>query len=298
MSTLPLHDPAPAPAARIVVALEQLSDAFAEAALRVRRGHDDEAIHDVRVATRRLIAALSLWRALLRGRARRASVRRLRKLRRALGPTRETEVHLADIEARIGDQPFMPRLVLRELAVALRVEVAYEREQAAKHASASSVRAIARRLERAAGAIEKRAATETDPLARARARLERAGLAARTSLEQALALGEDAALHAARIAVKKWRYAIEAFEAAGGDHAGPTPKSLRATQEVLGTIHDRAAVRDRLARATSEWATAGRTAHADALRPLIATIEAERVVAVEQLRGLMRPESGATPPLD
>jgi len=298
VSTLPFNDPAPAPAARIAVTLEHLTDTFAEAALRVRRGHDDEAIHDVRVATRRLIAAASLWRALLRGRSRRAAVRRLRRLRRALGPAREAEVHLADIEARIPDQPFMPRLVLRELAVALRVEVTYERERAAKHVSASSVRAIERRLERAASAIGKRAAAAADPLADARARLERTGLAARATLEQALALREDAALHGARIAVKKWRYAIEAFEASGGQHAGPTPKRLRTTQEALGTLHDRAALRDRLTRAMSEWTAAGRTAHADALRPLIVTIDAERTRALEALRELTRLEDAPALPPD
>src|SRR5438128_2020420 len=58
---------------------------FAAAARRVRAGADSEAIHDLRVAVRRLLAALKVWRVLMPARERRAATRELRRLRRRVG---------------------------------------------------------------------------------------------------------------------------------------------------------------------------------------------------------------------
>jgi CHAD domain-containing protein len=56
--------------------------------------------------------------------------------------------------------------------------------------------------------------------------------------------------HRARIAVKKLRYAAEISQATGASNLQEAIKSLRKGQEVLGEMHDRAALSDTLARYT------------------------------------------------
>ena len=53
--------------------------------------------------------------------------------------------------------------------------------------------------------------------------------------------------HGARIAVKKLRYAAEISDATGASNLKSAIKSLRKGQEVLGEMHDRAALSDTLA---------------------------------------------------
>src|SRR5258706_136887 len=96
--------PAPAPssgpvpkrvAERVSRGFRKWAGRFRDAAERARDEHDAEAIHDLRVAIRRLSEMLWLWKPLLRASGAGSLRRRLRRLRRDLGPVREVEVHLA-----------------------------------------------------------------------------------------------------------------------------------------------------------------------------------------------------------
>src|SRR5215204_1044136 len=65
------------------------------------RGSDADAIHDARVATRRLKAALDLLQTVIDHRRLRPFARTLRKLRRRLGPLRDLDVmhdHLIELK--------------------------------------------------------------------------------------------------------------------------------------------------------------------------------------------------------
>jgi triphosphatase len=64
-------------------------------------GHDATAIHQARVAIRRLRAALALFRPLLKPSARRGLNDRLRALGQALGPVRERDVLIAELPANV-----------------------------------------------------------------------------------------------------------------------------------------------------------------------------------------------------
>lgn len=267
-------------AARLDAEVERLTAALAGAAQRVRAGDDPEAIHDLRVATRRLGEALATWRVLLEGVPAREARRRLRRLRRRLGPVRDEEVRHADLVARLAGAEASLRRALEPVVRRLGRRVERGRRDAARHAAAKRIEAIGSRVAAALRPRAARAAARPDPVpaavARARRRHEHAGRAIRLAAGNA---GTDARLHAARIALKKDRYASEALAAVAPEGApelaGPGRlAALRRAQTALGTVHDRAAL--------GAWL--GRGARARTLATLRARIAREHRAAVRDAR--------------
>jgi CHAD domain-containing protein len=272
-------------ATRIEEAFGRRAAAFADAARRTRARADAEAIHDLRVSARRLSAVLSLWRSLLVEAPRLRAARRLRRLRRAIGAAREHEVHAADLETRLPRQTLAVRLAIGEPLEQLRAEVERGRASAAKRVSVRRPERILDRIPRALEGMRGRLTATPELLADARTRLGAAEQAARAGIAEALHTLDDQPLHAARIAVKKWRYTLETFASVAGAPAGaPDLRHLRAVQEALGDVHDRAVLRDLIARWIRELRSRGLETHADALRPLTLEIEVERRAAIEAFR--------------
>ncbi len=285
-------------ARRIADDLAQRAATLAAATRRLRRREHAEAVHDVRVAARRLAAALALWRALLRRRARRRTLRGLRRLGRRLGPVREREVVLALLEARATRPGEETREVVERLAARLRRRIARARTGVARACRPAAIERLVRGVTRAAGRLETRVGAQPDWRARAEQRVETLGVRARDALAEGLASREDAALHQARIAVKRWRYAGECVEAVAGAPATRLVP-LRELQETLGAVHDLATLRDRLVRAAARSArrrrgfgapasggTAPISSHdpVAALSALAQAIEEDRARALERLR--------------
>jgi CHAD domain-containing protein len=197
---------------------------------------DVRGVHRSRVASRRLREALAIAAAAGSG-GRAARARRLaRRITRALGPVRELDVALAELDV-----------------------------VAARHRWPESAGAAIRRdLERARGNQRRRLHHETAGLARGtiRARIERAAadiadLSTPSDVSRAMArhvlrradrvetqvalcgtLYAADRLHALRIAVKKLRYTIEIAGPLLGRAAGPALRQLRAMQQRLGRLHD------------------------------------------------------------
>ncbi len=82
-----------------LIALRLLAD-VATARARLGRPEDPEALHDFRVALRRLRSSLRAWRPQLGGSVTKPTRRRLRAMARATGRSRDLEVHLAWVRAR------------------------------------------------------------------------------------------------------------------------------------------------------------------------------------------------------
>jgi CHAD domain-containing protein len=80
---------------------------------------DAEGIHDLRVATRRLRAAIDSYGVAWPKKGMKALRRDVRDLFRATGPARDTEVQIDHIEAAIGDAPPAVRHGLEELRAGL-----------------------------------------------------------------------------------------------------------------------------------------------------------------------------------
>lgn len=203
-----------------------------------RGGADADAVHDMRVASRRLREAMRLLAPLYPDRAFRDSYRRVRSITRVLGPVRDADVFVEEFSAlarelgeggrrtvafmvgyRIGRREQELEVLNRELAALdlVRARVAFERMATAISDSPDARRPLAEFARTAVG-------ERIDTVAAAQA--------------GALVESEIEAQHALRIDYKRLRYAVELFapcyQAAFDDlHA-----ILTAFQDVLGELHD------------------------------------------------------------
>jgi CHAD domain-containing protein len=210
-------------------------DAAGAACTRLDDPADREALHDFRVALRRLRSTLRAYRPWLRGLVSPRLGRELRKLTRATNAARDAEVQIEWLDG------------LRATAAAERVASAWLRERlgAQRDAAYARVHAEARQV---FGHIERRL----------RARLERGatappdevpfavvagGLIAehaqtlRTALAAIGSLTDTGPIHAARIEGKRLRYLIEPLAAAvrGGEAC---VRAMKALQDRFGVLCD------------------------------------------------------------
>jgi CHAD domain-containing protein len=194
---------------------------------------DDEAIHQMRVAGRRLRVALPLLASRPRGKRVRRALRHLRWLVRAAGGSRDLDVSLALLQQRMlqigGSDPEARQVRARLRAARTRtrrgmVEALLDLEIARLRRDLREV--VARRGESLFGV-----------LVRLRRDQEQHGA---KLIAQLLALGdsyEPESLHRVRISCRRLRYTAEIADAVRGQDTG-APRMLRALQEQLGTIHD------------------------------------------------------------
>jgi len=228
-------------AARLLAELSARAGALLDAAGRVRAGEDDEAIHDLRVATRRLAETLSLWRTALETAPARKARAGLARLRRALGDVRETEVHLDLLRLLARDASPAEAGAVRLLRRRLEGRLARARHAAVRLARHGRIARILRRVERAGTGLSHRIAHTPGLLAHTSGRAARRFADARAALAHArltVPLADDAALHSARIAVKKARYALESLAAIGEREDEVAVRELRRAQRDLGAVHD------------------------------------------------------------
>ncbi|WBV42110.1 CHAD domain-containing protein [Pseudoroseomonas cervicalis] len=195
------------------------------------------AVHQMRVAARRLRSCLKLFRPLLDSPELRALEAGLRDLARALGAAREWDVFLSgmavELGAALGTEPRWTRLLRR----------AEERRLAAYAGLAALLRgpefrALIWRAMREALLPSAAAAPATPLRAAARAILARR----RRKLMKrgaAIATLSDEALHALRLEAKRLRYAAELFAPLWpGKASRRYIKRLSALQEALGLSND------------------------------------------------------------
>lgn len=200
---------------------------------------DPEYIHQMRVATRRLRAALRLFGPLLPADFAASVVVPLQGLMSLLGQARDLDVLLAEIAAPVLQAlPDEPRL-------AALVGIITERGFDRRHAAVEFMRSPrfgaivlqvletlhAQSTKVGAGGTATLAAFATDRLRRLRKKVRRLAARARTD--------HPASLHALRIGIKRLRYALEFFAPLAG------PKAMRRMlaqlarlQDALGQIND------------------------------------------------------------
>jgi CHAD domain-containing protein len=200
---------------------------------------DPRAVHQARVATRRLREILPMAIDVGTGRGARL-FRRLRRLTRVLGPLRELDVALALLEARA-----VPRTAPG--AVALRAHLTEARAAAFDAlADAWDPRRATRllgKLGRVREDLRRLPAADDGGLrprrrrAAARAVLDRAaGLRRAVDASGALLVVER--IHAVRIAAKRLRYALELAGELRLARTAALVSSLRRVQDILGDLHD------------------------------------------------------------
>ena len=230
----------PAPRGARLVALERL-DALVEARVRLGHPEDMEALHDFRVALRRLRSSMRAYRAPLASSVGEGTRRRLRKLAAATGESRDLEVHVAWLDEQRPTLTPRQRIGLDALRaqMALRRKGADERLERAIDATfphlAHRVRA---RLARYEAPVLFGAQHADAPFAAVMSeRAHRMIADLKAALEAVHVSSDQLEAHAARIAAKRLRYLLEPVT---GIIPGVEPlvERIRSLQDQLGALHD------------------------------------------------------------
>jgi CHAD domain-containing protein len=272
--------PAETVAARLASDRDRLLARFDQAARRTRRRADSGAIHDVRVAARRLEAELDVWRSSLPGRRRRRARRALRDLRRALGPAREAQIGLDLLHERLQRLPPEARVAAALVQERLQRRLEALERRATGRCGPRDAGRVRRRLERAWPHPSAALGAESLRLQDARSRVGARRTRALAALGQATIRSTDEALHDARIALKRWRYALERLAAV--DPATDTSERewLATVQDALGRIQDLAVLRAHSARLKRLPEVSGTPGGMEGLRGLLRALEEERTAHV------------------
>jgi CHAD domain-containing protein len=218
----------------IAYAREQ-RDAIAEYDPGVRRG-DPEAVHKMRVGTRRLRSTLKTYKRSFAPELAQRIGPELKWLAGQLGEVRDGQVlekKLLDSVAREGSE-FTP--VSDRIRDHLEAKVTAGREALEQDLNGDRYLSLL-------DAIDELVASDTvedRPRRRARKALRKAD----NELDQAIADGVDAELHEARKSYKRARYAIEVFVPSVGKPAKRLTKALTNLQDVLGHHQDSVVARE------------------------------------------------------
>lgn len=195
-------------------------------------GHE-EAVHQVRVAGRRLRVALPLLARKGDGRTVRRAVRVLRRLTRAVGAGRDMDVVLGLFQDRL-DALRSTSAEQRALLSRLRTARARSRSQVAEDVLDLDIDGLRHNLRRL---LRDGAAEAETALARARALREAQGKALLRGFSQIGAHYRPAALHALRRRIRRLRYAAEVEDAVRGEDSR-APALWKRLQDAIGVIHD------------------------------------------------------------
>ncbi len=212
-------------------------------------GRDSEDLHDMRVAVRRLRAAVQLFRPYLPKKQVARLRKDLRRLGRALGPARDYDVMLANLDAYRAAAPATAEDALAPLVRRWRKQRKRARKAMIEYLESKRYRRLKRRMgeyleaprppEVAADTADGRAAVPQDPLISA---VVPALIANR--YDRLLAYGPSLhsasieTLHALRIDCKRLRYALEFLREVLPAQAAEAIEDVTQAQDHLGEIND------------------------------------------------------------
>jgi CHAD domain-containing protein len=107
---------------------------------------DIERLHDMRVATRRLRAAMEVFEPCFPRKRHRRALRRVKALADALGERRDRDVAIEFLEGLVAETPERERAALGELIASLRGEQREANEALAPYLAQKRLRKLRRRL--------------------------------------------------------------------------------------------------------------------------------------------------------
>jgi len=230
---------------------------------------EEEAIHQMRVAGRRLRVALPLLARKPEAKRVRRCLRRLRNLIRTAGASRDLDVSLALYEERLrqGAQP-----APAEATTLLRSLRAARRRSHARMAQALldlDLAALRRDLRRV---VSRRGEGLFTVFVRIREARDRQGALLLSGLHELGDRYEPEALHRLRFRARRLRYLAEVAPALK-DQPSDAPALLKELQEALGGIHDAHVLAGWLARQAAAAERAGRAERAAAARAQQAALQ-------------------------
>lgn len=259
---------------------------------RVRARGGSAAVHDLRVATRRLQEVLRVCKPFLPTGPRRRLWRRARRIRSGLGAVRDADVLVVRIGSLARHLPISERRAAQAIAAQVRAAAREVRSGArgARSSRGLPVPGVRRRVEALLRATRRSAV----PVATRGRRAADASLRAAARLLAGARRGDPEDLHALRIRIKRYRYALEIVEESGHRDVRPAIAEARRLQRCLGRVHDL----DVLAALVRGWTSpvgerrlpGGRPA----VRALLRRLDADRQRAVGDVRRTLD-QSGLVP---
>lgn len=235
-------------------------------------GEREEALHDFRVAVRRLRSLLRSLRPWLAERVPRRRERRLREIASATSGARDAEVQLAWLKGMRED--LSPREAKAAEWIAARLSVRQ------LSSAGEGTGALADRFRHLSGRLERNLEPHAEEQAHGDGPTFGAVLAMVIVAEARVLLGgletvagpQDVAhAHATRIAGKRLRYLLEPLRGARGADSNQAVQVLKELQDLLGELHDAHVLGDALAEGLEALASdRARRAHAAVLagRPI------------------------------
>jgi CHAD domain-containing protein len=246
---------------------------FVELLGRLMNEDDVELVHDVRVTSRRLSQAIGPLRAVVPRTAVEGLKKWLREVRESLAPVRDADV-LARVAVNLAESEGCKEAVRIAGTVAdlLRqkrdVCLPETRQQLSGPQTLEHCRTLA-------GLIDESIRRTNDPDAFEGEMARRIGRRVRRRRGLFLELAERAAesrrpkrLHAARIAAKKLRYALELANDSGVLEAAAEIRTLCSIQDALGDLNDLFVLRERMAALSAQI----RLSHSKGIGPLLSVV--------------------------
>jgi CHAD domain-containing protein len=254
--------------AALLVLLRQRLETLIEAMPAAQAG-DVRSVHQARVATRRLRAALPVLRKSLDAHAIDRARTRVRRMTRALGPVRELDVSLMQLDE------FANRGVASARAINhVRQAITHDRLERRRAMLAAITPGKVERLRRelvhvgSGPEVGGRPGAIKDAVRRVQRRAKQLAMA----IEEAGSLYAPERLHAVRIAAKKLRYAMEIERELKRSRVTARIRQLKLLQDRLGRLHDLHVLAEQSRAVQTEVAATDRRL-AGELDGLIASIE-------------------------
>jgi CHAD domain-containing protein len=193
------------------------------------------AVHQARVASRRLREAVPVLTTGVKGTKAKKARGKIRRLTRALGTVRELDVTLQIIDDLTGRET-LPRAALEEVRGQVVAEREKRRDVMLKRLAQVNLEKLDKRLTAMGGVL---AQSESDAWRKALgSRLVKRAKALSAAMTEAGRMYSPEHLHKVRIAAKKLRYGLELAYDAGVKAAAAPVRTVKRAQETLGKLHD------------------------------------------------------------
>ncbi|HEU0297259.1 MAG TPA: CHAD domain-containing protein [Anaerolineales bacterium] len=215
----------------MIAALDERWNKYREQLRICKREFSEEAVHDLRVATRRLLAVMDILRALDPHPRVQKARRALKNQLDSLDDLRDTQVMLVDVSESMADLPdlksFEEYLLAREKKLL---------RKARREIQDIQLSELKRRIEKSRASLEENA-KGSDWTARLLSVVDQAYTRAMQAFGQ-IEASQPASIHRFRVAFKKFRYMVEIVNPALQDYPAGQLKQMHDYQSRMGDVQD------------------------------------------------------------